>query len=92
MKKPAAKKASKKQRVRKRKAKRMTDKPQPWPIRAAESRDRSAEEAVVIVKQATDALEMTNDPSLLKKLAKILVSANNILRHMESQGAKTRPQ
>jgi hypothetical protein len=91
MKKPVQKKARKKPRPSRRKAK-MTDKPRAWPSRAAESRDRSAEEAVVIVKSATDALEMTNDPSLLKKIARILASANNILRHMESQGAKTRPQ
>ncbi len=70
----------------------MTDKPKPWPHQAAEARDRSAEEAQVIVKQAEDSLEMTNDPSLLKKIGRILASANTILRHMESQGAKTRPQ
>jgi len=69
----------------------MTDKPKPWPLHAAEARDRSSEEALVIVRQAAESLDMTNDPGLLKKIGKILVSANVILRHMESQGAKTRP-
>lgn len=70
----------------------MSDKPKPWPYQAAEARDRSAEEAQIIVNQATDALDMTNDPSLLKKIGKMLASATTILRHMESQGAKTRPR
>lgn len=70
----------------------MTDKPKPWPLNAAEARDRSAEEAQSITRQAGEALEMTNDPGVLKKLGRILASANIILRHMESQGAKTRPQ
>ncbi len=92
MKKRTAQKARGKPRVSRKKAKkRMTDKPKPWPLHAAEARDRSAEEALVIVRQASESLEMTNDPGLLKKMAKILVSANVILRHMESQGAKTKP-
>lgn len=96
MKKQIAQKARGKQQVSRKKAvqtkkKRMTDKPKPWPLHAAEARDRSAEEALVIVRQASESLEMTNDPGLLKKMAKILVSANVILRHMESQGAKTKP-
>ena len=69
----------------------MSDKPKPWPYQAAEARDRSAEEAQAIAKQSEEALEMTNDPGLLKKIGKILASANVILRLMESQGAKTRP-
>jgi hypothetical protein len=95
MKKQIAQKARGKPRVSRKKAvpqqKRMTDKPKPWPLHAAEARDRSAEEALAIVRQASESLEMTNDPGLLKKIAKILVSANLILRQMESQGAKTRP-
>lgn len=69
----------------------MSDKPKPWPYQAAEARDRSAEEAQLIVRQAGDALEMTNDPGLLKKLGRVLASANVILRLLEAQGAKTRP-
>lgn len=70
----------------------MTNKPREWPSKAAEARDRSAEEAQVIVKQATESLEMTNDPGLLRKIGRMLASANVILRLLESQGAKTRPQ
>lgn len=69
----------------------MSDKPKPWPYQAAEARDRSAEEAQVIAKQAEEVLEMTNDPGILKKIGKMLASANVILRLMEGQGAKTRP-
>lgn len=74
------------------KKKRMTDKPKPWPLNAAEARDRSAEEAQAIVKQATESLEMTNDPGLLRKIGRMLASANTILRLLEGQGARTRPQ
>ena len=69
----------------------MTNKPKPWPYQAAEARDRSAEEAQRVVNQAGEALEMTNDAAVLKKLGKILQSANTILRLLEGQGAKTRP-
>lgn len=86
MKKQTARKASKKRKIR-----RMTDKPKPWPYAAAEARDRSAEEAQSIARQAEDSLEMTNDPGLLKKIGRILVSASVILRLLEGQGAKTRP-
>jgi hypothetical protein len=74
------------------KRKKMADKPKPWPYQAAEARDRSAEEAQVIVNQAEDALERTNDPMILRALGKVLQSANTILRMMEGQGAKTRPK
>jgi hypothetical protein len=79
-----------KAKVRK-KVRQMSDKPKPWPYQAAEARDRSAEEAQVIVKNAEDALEMTNDPGLLRKLGRIVASGNVILRLLEGQGAKTRP-
>lgn len=69
----------------------MSDKRKPWPYQAAEARDRSAEEAQVIERQTVEALDMTNDPGLLKKLGRILASANVILRLMEGEGAKTRP-
>jgi len=70
----------------------MTDKPKPWPYQAGEARDRSAEEAQVIVNHADDALERTNDPVVLRALGKIIQSATTILRLMEGQGAKTRPR
>jgi len=70
----------------------MSDKPKPWPYQAAEARDRSAEEAQVIVNQAEESLERTNDPMILRSLGKILQAANTVLRLMEGQGAKTRPK
>lgn len=104
MKKPMVKKARKKRTISGQKAQRpphrgergkkvrMTDKPKPWPYQAAEARDRSAEEAQVIVNQAEDALERTNDPMILRAVGKILLSANTILRLLEGQGSKTRPR
>lgn len=71
--------------------KKMTDKPQPWPHNAAHARDRSAEEAQEIVKVLEDALEFTNDPNVLRRIAKALASAHLILRHLEGQGARTVP-
>lgn len=85
------KNVSRKKAVTKRKVRRMSDKPKPWPYQAAEARDRSAEEAQVIVREAESALEISNDSGLLKKLGRILASANVILRLLEGQGAKTRP-
>ena len=52
----------------------------------------SAEEAQVIARQAEESLEMTNDPGLLKKIGRIMASANVILRLLEGHGAKTRPK
>lgn len=79
-------------RTAKRKESKMSDKPKPWPYQAAEARDRSAEEAQVIVNQAEEALERTNDPMILRAIGKILLSANTILRLLEGQGSKTRPR
>jgi len=70
------------------KRKKMSNKPKPFPYHAGEARDRSAEEASVIVREAASAVEET---SLLRRLARMLVSANVILRLLEGQGAKTRP-
>lgn len=70
----------------------MTDKPRPWPNYAAEARDRSSEEAQVIVHQASGAIELTDNPEVLKRLARIVRAAGTILRLLEGQGAKTRPQ
>lgn len=58
----------------------MPTKPRDWPTQAAEARDRSAEEAQVIENNATEALEMTNDAGLLKRIGRILKSAGTILR------------
>lgn len=69
----------------------MSNKPKPWPYQAAEARDRSAEEAAVIVNEAMKAIEETSDPNLLRRLGRMLASANVILRLLEGQGAKTRP-
>jgi hypothetical protein len=88
-----ARRASKKPAKSKRKVvkRTMTDKPLPFPRHAAEARDRSAEEAATIVREAEAGLEQTSDPNLLKRLGRILASANVILRLLEGQGAKTRP-
>ena len=85
------KKVSRPKGAVKRKVRRMSDKPKPFPYHAAEARDRSAEEATVIVREAEAGLEQTSDPNLLKRLGRILSSANVILRLLEGQGAKTRP-
>jgi len=52
----------------------MSDKPREWPTKAAEARDRSAEEAAVIVREAEAGLEQTSDPNILKRLGRILAS------------------
>lgn len=97
-----AKKAQKKPKKSRRKAiarkpavvkrkKTMSNKPKPFPYHAAEARDQSAEEAAAIVRQAQAGLEEATDPGILKRLGRILASANVILRLLEGQGAKTRP-
>jgi len=70
----------------------MSAKPLEWPYKARESRDRSAEEAAAILRFIDDIIEATNDPTVLKPAARALKSAMTILRHMESQGAATRPE
>lgn len=72
----------------------MSDKPHPWPTHgdATNARNRTAEELLVIVKELTAAQELTNDPIVLHVIARALKSANLALRHMESQGAPTRPE
>lgn len=77
--------------VKRKVRKAMSDKPKPWPYEAGHDRDQAAEEANVIVKHSEEALEMTNDPGLLKKIGRILASANVIARLLERHGAKTRP-
>lgn len=47
--------------------------------------------AAAIVRQAQAGLEEATDPGILKRLGRILASANVILRLLEGQGAKTRP-
>lgn len=62
-----------------------------WPYQAAAARDRSAEEAQSIAGNAAEILDVTENPNILKRVGKILRSANTILRLLEAQGAKTRP-
>jgi len=79
-----AKKAEKKQKNSRKKAvtkkavvkriRRMSNKPREWATKAAEARDRSAEEAAVIVREAEAGLEQTSDPNILKRLGRILAS------------------
>ena len=85
------KKGAVKRPAQRKKVRGMSDKPKPFPYHAAEARDRSAEEAAVIVNEATRAIEETSDPGLLRRLGRILASSNVILRLLEGQGAKTRP-
>lgn len=90
-KKPVRSKGKARRVAVRKKIRRMSDKPLPFPRHAAEARDRSAEEAAVVVKEATKAIEETSDPNLLRRLGRMLASANVILRLLEAQGAKTRP-
>ena len=69
----------------------MTDKPLPWPYGAREARDRSAEEAQRIVNLLNELLDSSNDVEVIRRVAKALVSAHKILRHLEGQGAQTKP-
>lgn len=70
----------------------MSNKPLPWPYTAKEARDRSAEEAVVICRLLDEIVNSTNDPTILKATARAMKSATTILRHLESQGAPTKPE
>jgi len=70
----------------------MTDKPLPMPNHARNAVNRSAEEAQEIVRTLTPLLKLTNDPAVLRAIAETLNSAYSILRHLEGQGAQTRPQ
>jgi hypothetical protein len=70
----------------------MTDKPKPWPYNAAYARDQSAYAAQEILKLLATGLEMTSNPDLLRIFYLVQKYGNVILRHMESQGAPTRPE
>jgi hypothetical protein len=63
-----------------------------WPYVAKEARDRSAEEAAAVFRMSSEIIEATNDPEVMKKAARIIKSSGTILRFLESQGAKTRPE
>jgi hypothetical protein len=70
----------------------MSNKPLPWPYTAKEARDRSAEEAVVIMSALAAIMAVTNDPMILRLLFKAERSATTIVRFMEREGAPTRPE
>jgi hypothetical protein len=72
--------------------KRMSDKPLPWPHCAANARDRSAEELQHIVVMLTPVLEEDLDLEEIRiRISRALTSAHIALRHLEGQGAQTRP-
>ena len=70
----------------------MSTKPLKWPYNAKEARDRSAEEAAAIVETLEPLFTESNDPNVLRKAGIAIHKANLILRHMEAQGAATRPR
>ena len=72
----------------------MTNKPLPWPYTAREARDRSAEEALFIVKQLKPLLDCTTfaEADWVRRAAKAILAAETILRHLEKEGAATRPE
>lgn len=68
----------------------------PWPNDAREARDRSAEEACSIIRQLTPLIdkpfsEFTVD-EILRRISRANQAANTIARHLEQQGAPTRPE
>ena len=67
-------------------------KPRDWPNGAADARDRSAEEAVKIIRLLTPILErhMTQE-ELIRRVATSLVSVQLIARILENVGAQTKP-
>jgi hypothetical protein len=70
----------------------MSDKPLRWPNNAAFSRDKCAEYAQEVQKYLDAGLVMTSNPDLLRILYLVQKYNNLILRHLESQGAQTRPE
>ena len=72
----------------------MSDKPLPWPYVCKEARDRSAEEAAKIVRLLTPVVEgePMSEADRIRREAMALISAQSILRHLEAQGAPTRPE
>ena len=73
----------------------MSDKPISWPSHgvAKEARDRSAEEAAFIVKQLMPLVEGAPlvEADWIRRVARAVISAEAILRHLEGQGAPTKP-
>ena len=72
----------------------MSDKPREWPYKAGEARDRAAEEAAKIVRLLTPVIEGApmSEADRIRREAMALISAQSILRHLEAQGAPTRPE
>jgi hypothetical protein len=71
----------------------MSDKPLPWPYQAKEARDRSAEEAANIVHQLKPLIDGAPlvEADWIRRVARSVLAAETILRHLEGQGAATRP-
>ncbi len=68
--------------------------PKDWPThgQATTARDDAAEAAQSGLNSAMKVLDRTDDPIILKALGTIIFCFTKILRLLESQGAKTRPQ
>ena len=67
-----------------------------WPNNAAEARDRSAEELQRIVKHARRLASVANEGQITRVevayiASQILDASHTALRHLESQGAQTKP-
>lgn len=70
-----------------------TNKPLPWPYQAKDARDTSAELAAKIDRLLTDIVEgkPMSEAEIIRRVAQATIAAKDILRHMEAQGAPTRP-
>ena len=69
-------------------------KPREWPYKAADARDRAAEELQRAVRELSPIVtqELRFEPTeLLRRQAVALLSIHTALRHLESVGACTRP-
>lgn len=71
-----------------------TNKPLPWPYQAQEARNSAAEQAAKIDRLLGEILEgkPMSEAEMVRKVAQAIIAAKEILRHMEAQGAPTRPQ
>lgn len=75
----------------------MATKPRDWPNNAKEARDRTAEELQRILREARRLHEITRKGAYtrveLSFIAGDLIdAAQTALRHLENQGAQTRPE
>jgi hypothetical protein len=68
--------------------------PRPWPNNAKEARDRSAEEAQAGIRALGPLVEgrRMTETEQLRRVARAMMAFQSIARHMESQGAPTRPE